>query len=97
MGQEYNSRSFKSGNSVALRVPAALGVEPDGDWTVVADGEKLIYSPKPKAKRKFDIDKVWGCAKGSGLKFIKPEDRAFAHRPLLWDDPEFRAKYMPDE
>jgi antitoxin VapB len=40
---------------------------------------------------------VWGCGIGSGLEFIKHEDRVFEERPLLWDDPEWRAKYMPDE
>jgi antitoxin VapB len=39
---------------------------------------------------------VWGCAAGSGLQLIKDEDRVFEERPLLWDDPEWRAKYMPD-
>ena len=97
MGKEYAAKSFKSGNSVALRLPAALGVEPDGEWIVVEDGDKLIFSRKPKAKRKFNIEKVWGCAIGSGLQMIKPEDRVFEHRPLIWDDPEWRAKYMPDE
>jgi antitoxin VapB len=97
MGKEYTAKSFKSGNSVAIRVPAAIGVEPDQEWTVArVDNGDLVFKAKPKAKRKFNIDKVWGCARGSGLQFIKPEDRVFEERPLLWDDPEWRAKYMPD-
>ena len=51
--------------------------------------------PVTAKKKKFNIEKVWGCAKGSGLQFIKPEDRIFKERPLLWDDPEWRAQYMP--
>lgn len=97
MGKEYTAKSFKSGNSVAIRIPAALGVQPDSEWTVVNDDGTLILRPKDKPKRKFNIEKVWGCAVGSGLQFIEPEDRVFEERPLLWDDPEWRAKHMPDE
>ena len=96
MGKEYTAKSFKSGNSVAIRIPAALGVEPDSEWSVVDEDGTLILRPKGKRKRKFNIDKVWGCAIGSGLQFIEPEDRVFEERPLLWDDPEWRAKHMPD-
>jgi antitoxin VapB len=97
MGKEYPAKSFKSGNSVAIRMPAALGVEPDREWTVVKENGRIIIEAKDKPKRKFNIEKVRGCAIGSGMQFIKPEDRVFAERPLLWDDPEWRAKHMPGE
>lgn len=96
MGKEYTAKSFKSGNSVAIRIPAALGVEPDWEFSLVDDAGTLILRPKSKTRRKFDIEKVWGCAVGSGLDFIRDEDRLFEERPLLWDDPEWRAKHMPD-
>lgn len=96
MGKEYTAKSFKSGNSVAIRIPATLGIEPDREWSVEEKDGDLILRPKDKPKRKFNIDKVWGCAAGSGLQFIKPEDRVFEERPLLWDDPDWRAKHMPD-
>lgn len=96
MGIEHTAKSFKSGNSVAIRIPAALGVEPDREWSVEEKDGELILRPKDRPKRKFNIDKVWGCAVGSGLQFIKPEDRVFEERPLLWDDPEWRAKHMPE-
>ncbi len=97
MGKEYTAKSFKSGNSVAIRMPAALGVEPDREWSVVQDDGELRLRAKDGRKRKFNIDKVWGCAVGSGLQFIKDDDRLFEERPLLWDDPEWRAKHMPGE
>jgi antitoxin VapB len=97
MGKEYPAKSFKSGNSVAIRMPAALGVEPDREWTVVKEDGKFIIEAKDKPKRKFNIEKVRGCAIGSGLRFIKHEDRIFEERPLIWDDPEWRAKHMPGE
>ncbi len=97
MGVEHTAKSFKSGNSVAIRIPAALGVEPDREWIVEEKDGDLVLRPKPKAKRKFNIEKVRGCAIGSGLKRIEPEDRVFEHRPLPWENPEWRAKHMPDE
>jgi antitoxin VapB len=97
MGKHYPAKSFKSGNSIAIRMPAELGIEPGNEWTVESQDGKLILEQKPKAKRKFNIDKVRGCAIGSGLQFINDEDRVFEPRALLWDDPEWRAKYMPDE
>ena len=97
MGKEYPAKSFKSGNSVAIRMPAALGVEPDREWTVVKEDGRIIIEAKDKPKRKFNIEKVRGCAIGTGMQFIKPEDRVFEERPLLWDDQEWRAKHMPGE
>lgn len=96
MGQEYTAKSFKSGNSVAIRIPAALGIEPEREWTVEEKDGNLVLHPKEKPRRKFNIDKVRGCAIGSGLRRIQPEDRVFADRPLLWDDPDWRAKHTPD-
>lgn len=78
MGQEYTAKSFKSGNSVAIRIPAALGVEPDQEWIVVRDESgDLLIRPKPQAKTKLDVSKFWGKAKG--LKV--PERRDFDERP----------------
>lgn len=91
MGKEYTAKSFKSGNSVAIRMPAALGVEPEQEWSVVEKDGDLVLTPKVKPKRKFNIDKVWGIGKDLGLEFIKDEDRVFEHRPLLWEDPEWLA------
>jgi antitoxin VapB len=97
MSKEYPAKSFRSGNSVAIRMPAALGIEPDQEWTVVKEDGRLIIEAKDKPKRKFNIEKVRGCAIGTGLRYIKPEERLFEERPLLWDDPEWRAKHMPGE
>jgi antitoxin VapB len=94
---KLRAKIFKSGNSLALRLPAALGLEAGMEMELtVQSGGGYLLNPVPAKKKKFNIEKVLGCAKGSGLQFIKPEDRIFKERPLLWDDPEWRAKYMPD-
>ena len=96
--KQFRAKVFKSGNSLALRLPAELNLKagmemllqtaPDGTYS-------LVKADAPK--RKFNIDKVWGCAIGSGLQPINPDDRWFEVRPLLWDDPEWRANHMPEE
>jgi antitoxin VapB len=96
MGKEYPAKSFKSGNSVAIRMPAALRVEPDQEWTAGWENGKIVIEPKAKPKRKFNIEKVRGCAIGSGLQMLKPEDRVFEERKLIWDGPDWRAKHLPE-
>ena len=79
MSREYRAKSFKSGNSVAIRMPAALGVEPEREWTVVEKDGDLVLRATDKPKRKFNIAKVAGSAKG--LRYIEPESRLFEPRP----------------
>jgi antitoxin VapB len=78
MGNEYNAKSFKSGNSVAIRIPAALGIEPDREWTVtvLADGD-LRISRKPAPKKGIDVSGFAG--KWPGAKLLPRED--FEERP----------------
>ncbi|HEV2567768.1 hypothetical protein [Sphingomonas sp.] len=97
MSEEYTAKTFQSGNSVALRLPKALGVKP-GEVAKIIPGENGDFAVKrsEQPKRKFNIAKVWGCAAGSGLRYIKPEDRVFRHRTLLWEDPEWMARHQSE-
>jgi len=79
MGQEYNARSFRSGNSVAIRMPAILGVEPGADWTVVAQGDDLVLSRKKPARRTIDVSGFAG--KAPGIRLAPRED--FDERPSV--------------
>lgn len=79
MGKEYSARSFKSGNSVAIRMPAGLGISPDQEWTVIEDKGELVLRRKDAPKPRFNVDKIWGCARDSGLRFV--ENREFEPRP----------------
>jgi antitoxin VapB len=91
------TKTFKSGNSVAVRLPAALGIEPGVEVRVSEERGRYVIEPVAAPKRKFNIDKVWGCAAGSGMQFIKDEDRVFEHRPLLWEDPEWLSRLEPKD
>lgn len=80
---KYRAKVFKSGNSLALRLPKALGFSAGLEMELEStpDGG---YSLKPVGmpKRKFDIDKVWGSA--TSLKPIDEDDRWFEERTLDW-------------
>ncbi|MEP7222832.1 MAG: hypothetical protein ABI673_09225 [Novosphingobium sp.] len=77
----YRAKVFKSGNSLALRLPAALGLEAgmEMDLSVGADGNyKLIRADAPK--RKIDISKFVG--KAPWLKELPRQD--FEDSPRDW-------------
>jgi antitoxin VapB len=86
------TKTFKSGNSVAVRLPASLGVKAGTSMRVREEQGRYVVEPVEGGKQKFNIDKVWGCAAKSGQQFIKDEDRLFEHRPLLWEDPQWRER-----
>jgi len=77
MGQEYPAKSFQSGNSVAIRMPAALRVEPGADWIVREEGDDLVLSRKPAARQRIDVSGFAG--KAPGIKLAPRED--FEERP----------------
>lgn len=77
MGKEYPTRSFKSGNSVAIRMPAGLGIEPDREWIAEWIEGELRLRAKPPEKRKLDVDRFWGKARHLRV----PERRDFDERP----------------
>lgn len=41
-----SSKTFKSGNSVAVRLPKALGVPPEMDVLIERNGDALVIRPK---------------------------------------------------
>lgn len=42
------TKTFKSGNSVAVRLPKELGIEADKELLVERSGDLVIMRPKPK-------------------------------------------------
>ena len=89
MGKEHIARSFKSGNSVAIRIPAALGVEPNKEWIVERIEGELHIREKPPSSRKIDVDSFWG--KSCGLRPLQPEDRTLEERALDWTGERLKA------
>ena len=83
MSKEYRAKVFKSGNSVALRLPKELGLKEGDEMILREDRSKYSFEAVDRSKGKIDISKFVG--KGRGLKPIKPEDRIFEERELDWE------------
>lgn len=77
MGTEYRAKVFKSGNSLALRLPKALGVKEGTEMVVREEHSKYTFEPVEAPKRKLDISGFAG--KAPGLKLAPRED--FEERP----------------
>lgn len=69
---------FKSGNSLAVRMPKALGLEAGMELELIngPDGSHILRKSEP-AKRKIDVSGFWG--KCPGIKLAPRED--FDERP----------------
>lgn len=76
------TKVFKSGNSLAVRLPASLGVQLGAEMRVREEQGRYVIEPVLAPKRKFNIAKVAGSA--TNLQYIKNEDRLFDERPLDW-------------
>ncbi len=77
MTKEYSGKSFKSGNSVAIRVPAALGIEPDREWIITEQDGELHFRQQPPGRKTIDVSGFAG--KAPGIKLAPRED--FEERP----------------
>lgn len=78
--QHVRTKVFQSGNSIAVRIPAGTRLEVGMEMDLtIEDGQFLSYDPVEAPKRKFNIAKVAGSAKG--LKYVARDDRSFEPRP----------------
>ena len=76
------TKTFKSGNSVAVRMPKALGIEAGVEMTVREDRGRYIVEPVEQEPRKIDLTGIYGsCA---GLKPLTDEEREI-DSDLDWD------------
>ena len=64
MSKEFKAKVFKSGNSLALRLPKELGLK-EGSIMVLREEQRGYHIESEEAPRaKLDVDKFWGKAKG---------------------------------
>ena len=82
MTKEYRAKTFKSGNSVALRLPKGLGVREGEEMIVREEHGKFEFEPVPSGSKKIDITKFAG--KIPGAKPLESEERAFDESPRDW-------------
>ena len=79
------AKLFKSGNSLAVRIPAGTRLSPGMEMDmVIEDGQFVSLEPVDQPKRKFDIAKVAGSA--TSLRLIDDDARLFEERALDWPD-----------
>ncbi|RYD87384.1 MAG: AbrB/MazE/SpoVT family DNA-binding domain-containing protein [Sphingomonadales bacterium] len=82
MAKEYRAKTFKSGNSVALRLPKGLGLREGEEMIVREDRGKFEFEPVPSEPKKIDLTGVAGSI--PWLKPLTREDRDFEERELDW-------------
>lgn len=64
MGKEYRAKVFKSGNSLALRLPKELGLQEGSTMVLREERAGFVAEPEEAPRKKLDIDRFWGKAKG---------------------------------
>lgn len=79
MGKEYRAKVFKSGNSLALRLPKELGMKEGATMVLREERAGFSVEPEDTAHKKIDISGFAG--KAPWLKPLSPELRAFEDRP----------------
>lgn len=77
MGKEYRAKVFKSGNSLALRLPKALGLEEGSEMVLREMPQGFVAEPAEQSRRKIDISGFAG--KAPGIRLAPRED--FEERP----------------
>lgn len=77
MGKEYKAKVFKSGNSLALRLPKELGLKEGSTMVLREEQSGFHFEAEEAPPKKLDISGFWG--KASWLKV--PERRDFDERP----------------
>lgn len=77
MGKEYRAKVFKSGNSLALRLPKDLGLKEGTTMLLREEQVGFHVEPQDVPKAKLDVSAFWG--KAPGLKLAPRAD--FEERP----------------
>ena len=81
--EEYIGKTFKSGNSVALRLPKGLGVPEGTEVRMIRDGSMTFRVEPVVTPKKIDLTGIWGSM--PDLEPLKPEDRLIEERELDWE------------
>ncbi len=79
MAREFKAKIFKSGNSLALRLPKALGLKEGSTMVLREERAGFVIEPEDAPKRKIDVSGFAG--KAPWLRPLPPELREFDERP----------------
>ena len=86
MSAEYRTKVFKSGNSLAVRLPKGLGAVEGTEMLVREEAGRFTFEPAAQ-KRKITGEGWMGMM--PGLKARAEDDRDIEQSPRPWDDPEW--------
>ena len=75
MAPEYRAKVFKSGNSVALRLPKALGISEGAEMRVREEHGRYIVEPVKAPERKINLDNIFGAIPDLGRQPFDHKDR----------------------
>lgn len=67
MSKEYRAKIFKSGNSLALRLPSELGLKEGSTMVLREEQAGYHFEPEKAHGRKIDVSKFAGKAPGAKL------------------------------
>ena len=80
MTKEIRAKTFKSGNSVALRLPKALGIREGVEMTVREEHGRYVVEPLEQPKvGKIDLSGIYGA--GAGLSLLDRESDDYEDIP----------------
>lgn len=82
MTKEVRSKTFKSGNSVALRLPKTLGIAEGVEMRVREEHGRYVMEPVGAKRETLDLSFLDG--RSAGLKPLRTEDREVEERELDW-------------
>ena len=83
MEKQYQAKVFKSGNSLALRLPKELGLKEGTTMLLREERSTFIFQPSEEARKTIDISGFAG--KMPGFKAAPRELREMEARELDWD------------
>lgn len=64
MSEEYTAKVFKSGNSVALRLPKALGLKEGDVMRLSSKDGNLVAEPIAGGEERIDLDGIYASVPG---------------------------------
>lgn len=79
MSKEYRAKIFKSGNSVALRLPKELGLKEGSTVILREERSEFIFKPTEEPGKKIDVSSFWG--KAAGMIHVPTPKEDFEPRP----------------
>lgn len=83
MGKVYQAKVFRSGNSLALRLPAALGLAEGTEMTLREEQGRYVFEPVEAPRKTIDLTGIAGSM--PWLKPIEREDFEMEPRALDWE------------